>query len=101
MVIIRWRLFWLVSKWFGFQISDLILNPDHLKTNLYLTIRNPDMSGFQIPTALDFFLPNNQKARVTLFVRPFEYRCPIQTIIQFPVHYSDDSSSYYPISNWM
>ena len=29
-------------KWLGFQISDPILNLDHLQTNLFLTIQNPD-----------------------------------------------------------
>ena len=26
-------------KWLGFQISDPIWNPDHLQTNLFLTIQ--------------------------------------------------------------
>ena len=29
-------------KWLGFQISDLIRNPDHLQPNLFLCIQNPD-----------------------------------------------------------
>ena len=29
-------------KWLGFQISDPILNLDHLQPNLFLTIQNPD-----------------------------------------------------------
>ena len=29
-------------KWLGFQISDPIKNPDHLQSNLFLTIQNPD-----------------------------------------------------------
>ena len=29
-------------KWLGFQISDPIQNPDHLKPNLFLTIQNQD-----------------------------------------------------------
>ena len=29
-------------KWLGFQISDHILNLDHLQPNLYSTIQNPD-----------------------------------------------------------
>ena len=29
-------------KWVGFQISDPIPNPDHLKVDLFLTITNPD-----------------------------------------------------------
>ena len=34
------------------QISDPFPNPDHLQTNLILTIQNPDISGFQIPTII-------------------------------------------------
>ena len=34
------------------QISDPLSNPDHLQTNLILTIQNPDMSRFQIPTII-------------------------------------------------
>ena len=37
-------------KWLDFWISDSIHNPNHLQTNLFLTIQNPDQSGFQIPT---------------------------------------------------
>ena len=37
-------------KWLGFQILNLIQNPDHLQTNLFWTIQNPDYSGFQILT---------------------------------------------------
>ena len=29
-------------KWLDFQISDPIQNPDHLQTNLFWTIQNPD-----------------------------------------------------------
>ena len=39
-------------KWLGFQISDLIPNPDHLQPNLFWTIWNPDLVGFQIPIVL-------------------------------------------------
>ena len=42
-------------KWLGFQISDPIQNLDHLQPNLFLTVRNPDLSGFQIPTVVDTF----------------------------------------------
>ena len=38
-------------KWLGFWISDSIWNLDHLQPNLFLIIRNPGYSGFQIPTA--------------------------------------------------
>ena len=37
-------------KWLGLQISDPIWNLDNLKTNLFLTIQNPDKSRFQIHT---------------------------------------------------
>ena len=37
-------------KWLGDPISDPIWNPDHLQSNLFLTIWNPDYPGFQIPT---------------------------------------------------
>ena len=37
-------------KWLGFRITGPIWNPDHLQTNLLLTIQNPDLSGFQILT---------------------------------------------------
>ena len=39
----------------GFRISDPIPNPDHLQTNLFLTIQNPDKVGFQIPTVRSFY----------------------------------------------
>ena len=42
-------------KWLGFHISDSIKKPGHLQTNLFLTIPNPDQSGFQIPTVTEFF----------------------------------------------
>ena len=29
-------------KWFGFRILDTIRNPDHLQSNLFLTIQNQD-----------------------------------------------------------
>ena len=38
-------------KWLGFQISFPMQNPDHLQ-NLFLTIQNPDLSVFQIPTVI-------------------------------------------------
>ena len=38
----------------GFRISDPIQNSDHLQTNLFLTIQNPILSGFQIPTLFVF-----------------------------------------------
>ena len=38
-------------KWSGFLISDLIWNPDHLQTNLFSTIQNPEFK-VQIPTVL-------------------------------------------------
>ena len=41
-------------NWLGFQIADAIWNPDHLRTNLFLTIQNLYWSEFQIPTVLDF-----------------------------------------------
>ena len=37
----------------GLHISDPIQNPKHLKTNLSLTIWNPDISKFQIPTVVE------------------------------------------------
>ena len=37
-------------KWLGFWISDPIWNPDHLQPYLWMTIQNPDLSGFQIST---------------------------------------------------
>ena len=37
-------------KWFGFWISDPIRNLHPLQPKLFLTIQNPDKSGFQIPT---------------------------------------------------
>ena len=40
-------------RWLGFQISYPIWNLDHLQTNLFLTIQNPDVSGFQILTVLE------------------------------------------------
>ena len=43
-------------KWLGFLISDPIWNPDHLQLNLFLTIQNPNQSGFQIPTVINSFL---------------------------------------------
>ena len=42
-------------KWLGFRISDLSPNPDHLQPNLFMTIQNPDLSGFQIPTVHLYF----------------------------------------------
>ena len=39
-------------KCLGFGISNPIQNPDHFQPNLFLTIQNPDLSGFQIPTVL-------------------------------------------------
>ena len=41
-------------KWMGFRISDPIWNPDYLQTNLFWTIQNPDLVGFQIPTVMDW-----------------------------------------------
>ena len=41
----------------GFQIvglPDFIQNPDHLQPNLFLTIQNPEKSGFQIPAVVNF-----------------------------------------------
>ena len=46
----------LYFKWLGFRISDPIQNPDHVQTNLFLTVWNPDMSRFQIPTFFVFIL---------------------------------------------
>ena len=40
-------------KWSGFRILDPIWNPDHLETNLFSKIQNPDESEFQIPTACE------------------------------------------------
>ena len=37
-------------KWSGFWIFDPIENLDHLQTNLFMTILNPDMLEFHIPT---------------------------------------------------
>ena len=37
-------------KWFDFWISDTFQNPNHLRTYLFLTIRNLDQSGFKFPT---------------------------------------------------
>ena len=37
--------------------SDPIQNPDHLQTNLFLTIPNPDKVGFQIPTVFHYNRP--------------------------------------------
>ena len=34
-------------KWFGFQISDTIQNPEHLQQNLILNIQNPEKSQLQ------------------------------------------------------
>ena len=39
-------------KWLSFWISDSIPNLDHLQIDLFAIIGNPDMSRFQIPTAL-------------------------------------------------
>ena len=36
-----------------FRILDPIQNLDHLQPNLFLTIKNPDLSGFQIPIVLN------------------------------------------------
>ena len=54
----------LMKKWHPFvRISNPILNPDHLKPNLFSTIRNPDKSGYQIPTVFKdssyLYLNNN------------------------------------------
>ena len=43
------------SKRSGFQISDPIQNPDHLRPNLFWTIQNPDKVGFQICTVFRCF----------------------------------------------
>ena len=40
-------------KWFSFQISDTIWNLDHLQPNLFSTIWNPYLSGFQTLTVPD------------------------------------------------
>ena len=40
-------------KWLGFQISDPILNPDHLQPNLFLTIWDPDYPDFRSPLYSD------------------------------------------------
>ena len=50
-VIYEWSLS--VSKKFVYikKLSRL-QNPDHSKTGQRLTIENPDMSGFQIPTVM-------------------------------------------------
>ena len=37
-------------KLLGFRISDPIGNPDHLQIYLFLTITNPNMSRFPIPS---------------------------------------------------
>ena len=36
-------------KWLGFQISDLIGNPDHLQPNLFFIFQNPAQSDFRSP----------------------------------------------------
>ena len=41
-------------KWSGFQILDSIQNPEHLKTNLFLSIQYQDWSGFQILNVLQW-----------------------------------------------
>ena len=38
--------------WSGFRISDPIRNPEHLETNLFLTIQKLEVSGFQLPTTV-------------------------------------------------
>ena len=50
------------NNWLGFRISDPIQNPDHLQTNLFLTIQNLDKVGFQILTVYTYYF-------VTLSVR--------------------------------
>ena len=41
-------------KWSGFRILDSIQNPEHLKTNLFLSIRYQDWSGCQILNVLQW-----------------------------------------------
>ena len=44
---------WFLTKWRPFvwiSVVFSIQNPDHLQPNLFLTIWNPNLSGFQIPT---------------------------------------------------
>ena len=50
MVLDKKALICLNFKWLGFRISDPIQNLDYLQPNLILTIQNPDLSGYQIPT---------------------------------------------------
>ena len=38
----------------GFQISDPFWNPDHLLTDIFSPIYNPETSRFQIPTVVDW-----------------------------------------------
>ena len=37
-------------KWEGFHILDPIQNSDYLQPNLFLTVQNPDLSKYQIPS---------------------------------------------------
>ena len=50
-------------KWLGLQISDPIWNQDHLQTNLFLTVQNPEKSRFQNPavtvTGIQMTLPSD------------------------------------------
>ena len=56
-------------KWSSFQIFDPIWNMDHLQTNLFLTIPNPKVSRFHIPTASwEFLFFIKQTIQVTSFL---------------------------------
>ena len=52
LVLTKWQPFVWISNGWAFRISDPIQKPDRLQPNLFLTIQNPDKSGFQIPTVL-------------------------------------------------
>ena len=45
-----------VFKWYSFPISDPIPNLDHLQADLFLTVRNPYKSWFQIPAVNHFVI---------------------------------------------
>ena len=68
-------------KWLVFWISDPIQNMDHLKTNLFLNIWNPDESGFYIPTILDKIVWHLGHLYATswsyLNISPFKYRTDV------------------------
>ena len=52
-------------EWLGFQISDPIQNPEHLQPNIFSTIQNPDLYGFQIPTV---FVYLKSACRISYFL---------------------------------